>query len=84
MLHHYIRALILAARGKTWPFLEDIGDQGPFTADFDAPWRVAAPRVHHADVYVQFCGAGLVLRGPRQMLPSPFLNALSLVNSAVV
>ena len=42
MLHHYARALILAACGETWPFFEDVGDQGSFSADFAAPWRVAA------------------------------------------
>ena len=147
MLHHYARALILAARGETWPLFEEVGDRGSFTSDFAAPWRVAARfqslaqaagnaewdtpahlwgssvglrsqaergstsashralwgqqspcpvegvtdwsfprptlRMHHADTYVQFRGAGLVLRGPHQMLSPPFLNALNLVNSAV-
>mmetsp|Transcript_125693 Transcript_125693/g.217938 ORF Transcript_125693/g.217938 Transcript_125693/m.217938 type:complete len:156 (-) Transcript_125693:50-517(-) len=146
--HHYVRALTLAAHGDTWPLFDDVGDQGPSSADFAAPWRVAARvqalvhavgrsewdtpahlwgssvglregqpertsaatfhralwgppfpnptegiadwvfsrpalRMHHEDAHVQFCGAGLVLRGPGQMLPRPFLEALSVINSVV-
>ena len=147
MLHHYARALILAARGETWPLFEEVGDRGSFTSDFAVPWLVAAQvqslvqtagdaewdtpahlwgssvglrgragssstsashralwgqqlpcpvegitdwtfsrptlRMHHADTYVPFCGVGLVLRGPHQMLSPQFLNTLALVNSAV-
>ena len=42
VLHHYTRALTLAARGESWLLFADVRDQGPSAADFDAPWRVAA------------------------------------------
>ena len=148
VLHHFTRALTLAARGESWPLFEDVGDLGPSAAYFDAPWRVAARvqalvqavgsgewdtpskqlrssvglrdglpcgapsstfhralwgpqppcqvegvaawsffkptlRMHHPDYHLQFCGAGLVLRGPHQLLPSQFLSALTLINSAI-
>ena len=147
LLHHFARALTLAARGDTWPLFEEVCDRCPSTSDFAAPWRVAARvqslvqaagdaewdtptdlwgssvglryremcipssashralwgqksltpvegvvdwtfsrpalRMHHPDTYVQFCGAGLVLRGPHQMLSRRILDALTLVNSTV-
>ena len=42
LLHHYVPALILAARGETWPLFEDVGDQCPSTTQFAAPWRLGA------------------------------------------
>ena len=50
-----------------------------------AAWSFFRPtlRMHHPDYHLQFCGAGLVFRGPHQLLPSQFLSALTLINSAI-
>ena len=59
--------------------------QPPCPVEGVADWTFFKPalRMHHPDFHLQFCGAGLVLRGPHQMLPSKFLSALTLINSAL-
>ena len=61
------------------------GSQSPGPVEGITNWTFFRPalRMHHADAYIYFCEAGLVLRGPHQMLPSRFLSALTLINSAI-